>query len=222
MGKAILSSRRASDAPPELLTAGLIEGIRKTGFHVFPFEKTVQSFRARVNFLHKSMPDAGFPDLSDDALMNTLEEWLAPEIQGMSRLEQMKKLNFLHILENMMDYRMRQLLEKEAPERIKVPSGSMIRIDYDTSDGIPLLPVRLQEIFGMTDTPFLAGGRIPIAIQILSPAMRPVQTTRDLRGFWTGSYELVRKDMRGRYPKHHWPENPLSAIAARGTGKPKA
>ena len=167
------------------------------------------------------MPDAGFPDLTDETLMNSLEDWLAPEIQGFSRLDQLKKLNYLHIFENLMDYRMRQQLEKDAPERIKVPSGSMIRIDYDTPDGIPLLPVRLQEIFGMTDTPFLAGGRVPLAIQILSPAMRPVQTTRDLRGFWTGSYALVRKDMRGRYPKHNWPEDPLSAVAARGTGKPR-
>ena len=221
LGKAVLSAKRANDAPPELLCSGLIEGIRKTGFHVFPFEKAEQSFRARVNFLHKSMPDAGFPDLTDETLMNSLEDWLAPEIQGFSRLDQLKKLNYLHIFENLMDYRMRQQLEKDAPERIKVPSGSMIRIDYDTPDGIPLLPVRLQEIFGMTDTPFLAGGRVPLAIQILSPAMRPVQTTRDLRGFWTGSYALVRKDMRGRYPKHNWPEDPLSAVAARGTGKPR-
>ena len=221
IGKAILTAKRVNDAPAELLCAGLIEGIRRTGFHVFPFEKAEQSFRARVNFLHKVMPDAGFPDLSDTALMDTLEDWLAPEIPGMTRLEQMKKINFLHVLENLMDYQMRQKLDKEAPERIKVPSGSMIRIDYDTADGIPLLPVRLQEIFGMLDTPMLAGGRVPLAIQILSPAMRPVQTTRDLRGFWSGSYALVRKDMRGRYPKHNWPEDPFTAVAARGTGKPR-
>ncbi|MBE6406501.1 MAG: ATP-dependent helicase HrpB [Lentisphaerae bacterium] len=221
IGKAVLSAKRANDAPSELLSAGLIEGIRRTGFHVFPFEKAEQTFRARVNFLHKVMPDAGFPDLSDEALMATLEDWLTPEIHGMTRLEQLKKIKFLHVLENLLDYRMRQMLDKEAPERIKVPSGSMIRIDYDTPDGIPLLPVRLQEIFGMFDTPMLAGGRVPLAIQILSPAMRPVQTTRDLRGFWNGSYALVRKDMRGRYPKHNWPEDPFSAIAARGTGKPR-
>ena len=221
LGKAVLSAKRANQVPAELLAAGLIEGIRKTGIHIFSFEKAEQSFRARVNFLHKAMPEAGFPDFSDDALMNTMEDWLMPEIQGMTRLEQLKKINFLQVLENQMDYRMRQMMDKEAPERLKVPSGSMIRIDYDTPDGIPLLPVRLQEIFGMNDTPFLAGGRVPLAIQILSPAMRPVQTTRDLRGFWTGSYELVRKDMRGRYPKHNWPEDPLNAVAARGTGKPR-
>ena len=167
------------------------------------------------------MPDAGFPDLSDQALLDSMELWLTPEIQGMTRLEQLKKIHFLSLLENLLDYSSRQKLDQYAPERIKVPSGSMIRIDYDTADGIPLLPVRLQEIFGMLDTPTLAGGRVPLAIQILSPAMRPVQTTRDLRGFWSGSYTLVRKDMRGRYPKHHWPEDPFSAVPARGTGKPR-
>jgi ATP-dependent helicase HrpB len=139
----------------------------------------------------------------------------------MTRLDQLKKLPLLRILENLLDYNLKRILDKEAPERMKVPSGSMIRIDYDTSDGNPLLPVRLQEIFGMTDTPHLAAGRVPLTIQILSPAMRPVQTTRDLRGFWNGSYALVRKDMRGRYPKHNWPEDPLNAVAARGTGKPR-
>ncbi len=221
IGNAVLKARRVNDAPAELLSAGLLEGIRKTGFHVFPFGKAEESFRARVNFLHKAMPDAGFPDLSDQALLDSMELWLTPEIQGMTRLEQLKKIHFLSLLENLLDYSSRQKLDQYAPERIKVPSGSMIRIDYDTADGIPLLPVRLQEIFGMLDTPTLAGGRVPLAIQILSPAMRPVQTTRDLRGFWSGSYTLVRKDMRGRYPKHHWPEDPFSAVPARGTGKPR-
>lgn len=221
IGKAVLSSEKATDAPAELLVSGLLEGIRKTGFHCLPFGKQENSFRARVGFLRNAMPDAGFPDFSDDALMNSLEEWLAPELGGLTKLEQLKKLPLGQILENRLDHRQRDLLNREAPERIRVPSGSMIRIDYETPDGIPLLPVRLQEIFGMLDTPKLADGRVPLAVRILSPAMRPVQTTRDLRGFWTGSYALVRKDMRGRYPKHNWPEDPFSAVPSRGTGKPK-
>lgn len=221
LGKAVLSAKKLHDVPPELLSTGLIDGIRKTGFHVIPFDKNDNSFRARVNFLRQAMPEAGFPDLSDHALMADLEHWLAPEISGMTKLDQLKKIKFLPVLENLMDYSLQQILRKEAPEKIQVPSGSMIRINYDTPDGIPLIPVRLQEIFGMQDTPKLASGRVPAAMEILSPAMRPVQITRDLRGFWKGSYNLVRKDMRGRYPKHHWPEDPLTAVPARGTGKPK-
>ena len=111
-------------------------------------------------------------------------------------------------------------LARLAPERIEVPSGSKIRVDYSSPDGIPFMAVKLQEMFGMLDTPRIVNGRIPVTIQMLSPAMRPVQTTSDLRHFWTESYFLVRKDLRGRYPKHDWPENPLEAKAHRGVRKP--
>ena len=111
-------------------------------------------------------------------------------------------------------------MQRLAPERIEIPSGSRVRVDYSQPDGVPVIAAKLQELFGMLDTPRLLNGRVPVTIQMLSPAMRPVQTTSDLRHFWTSSYFLVRKDLRGRYPKHDWPENPLEARAHRGVRKP--
>ncbi len=206
-------------APRERVLAVLLQGIRECGIAVLPFGKGGESLRERVNFLHRNMPDSGLPDFSDEALMNSLEDWLAPFLDGITGVSGLAGLDLHSALLARLDHRQKQTLDREAPERITVPSGSAIRVDYSPSDGIPLLPVKLQEIFGLMETPRLAGGRIAVAVQMLSPAMRPIQTTRDLAGFWRGSYFLVRKEMRGRYPKHNWPENPLDAVPSRRTTK---
>ena len=173
-----------------------------------------------MEFVRRHQPDA-WPDFSDSGVLNSLEEWLAPFASGATGLAQIRKIDLHTALSSLLTHRQKMELARLAPERIEVPSGSMIRVDYSSPDGVPFMEVRLQEMFGMLDTPRVVDGRVPVTIRMLSPAMRPVQTTSDLRHFWTESYFLVRKDLRGRYPKHDWPENPLEAKAHRGVRKPK-
>lgn len=221
IGSLVADSRPAlNKVPPEKILAALLDGIRTEGIGVLPFEKATQALRERVEFVRRHQPDA-WPDFSDSGVLNSLEEWLAPFASGAAGLAQIRKIDLHTALSSLLTHRQKTELARLAPERIGVPSGSMIRIDYSSPDGVPVMEVRLQEMFGMLDTPHVVDGRVPVTIRMLSPAMRPVQTTSDLRHFWTESYFLVRKDLRGRYPKHDWPENPLEAKAHRGVRKPK-
>ena len=201
--------------PAERLLAAYLAGIREEGIASLPFEKESESLRERVTFLRRFVPD-DFPDLSDEALLQTLEQWLGPFAGGFTQLSQLKKISLHTALKTLLSHKQLQELARLAPERIELPSGSHIRVDYSSPDGVPFLSAKLQELFGMLETPRVVGGRVPVTIRILSPAMRPVQTTSDLKHFWAESYFLVRKDLRGRYPKHDWPENPLEARAHRG------
>lgn len=152
--------------------------------------------------------------------MSSLADWLGPYVSGFKKLDDLKKLNYRTILEGTIAISDLLAMRQLAPEKFEVPSGSHITINY--SDPLqPAVSVRLQELFGLKKTPALAGGRVPLLMDILSPAMRTVQKTRDLEFFWKESYFLVRKDMRGRYPKHDWPEDPTTAIAHRGVKRPK-
>ncbi len=154
---------------------------------------------------------APWPDLSADALAATLEAWLAPSVIGLTRLRDLAKIDLGHALRGQLDWRQLETFERLAPARIKVPSGRLIPVDY--SGDPPILAVKLQEMFGQTETPTVAGGLQPVAVHLLSPAGRPVQITQDLAGFWQTGYNEVRKSLRGRYPKHYWPEDPLAAQA---------
>ncbi len=194
---------------PELIIQGLLAGIREPGLSVLPWDKESESFRQRVQCLHAV--DSSWPDFGETALLDSMETWLAPFINGMSRIEHLKKLNLVQCLQSSMDWSRMQELEKEAPEKLEVPSGSHIRIDYSNPQE-PILAVKLQELFGLLDTPRLAYGKIPLTIELLSPARRPVQKTRDLRNFWNSTYQEVKRELKGRYPKHPWPENPLNAL----------
>jgi ATP-dependent helicase HrpB len=146
-------------------------------------------------------------------LMESLETWLLPFIAGMSRLSHLKRLDLHAALLAPIDWSQQRQLDELAPTHLVVPSGSRVRLDY--SQATPVLAVRLQELFGLTDTPCVAGGRVPVLLHLLSPARRPVQITQDLAAFWQGSYHDVRKELKGRYPKHHWPDDPLTAQATR-------
>jgi len=173
-----------------------------------------------VTFLHRNGYAEQYPDFSEEGLMASLEDWLAPYVSGFRKLDELKKLNYRMILESALNVSDLLAMRQLAPEKFEVPSGSHITINY--SDPLqPIVSVRLQELFGLKKTPSLAGGRVPLLMDILSPAMRTVQKTRDLESFWNESYFLVRKDMRGRYPKHDWPEDPTAAIAHRGVKRPK-
>ena len=219
-GSLVLDRKQVVDVPEEELLAAFLEGIRKTGFAALGMSKNEQSFRERVTFLHKNGYGEQYPDFSEEGLMAGLEDWLGPYVSGFKKLDDLKKLNYRTILEGALNVNDLMAMRQLAPEKFEVPSGSHITINY--SDPLqPTVSVRLQELFGLKKTPSLAGGRVPLLMDILSPAMRTVQKTRDLESFWKESYFLVRKDMRGRYPKHDWPEDPTAAIAHRGVRRPK-
>lgn len=207
-------------APDEELIPFMQDIIRRTGYRVaFDPAPGAEAFRLRVCFLHEN-GFGDYPDFSEEGLLASLETWLSPFLGGVHSFAALRRLDLRNILSLALTPAARRQLDPLAPERLEVPSGSHIRIDY-ANPHQPTASVRLQELFGMERTPLLAG-KVPLLIDILSPAMRTVQKTSDLHGFWRESYFLVRKDMRGRYPKHDWPEDPLSAAAHRGVRKPKS
>jgi ATP-dependent helicase HrpB len=160
-------------------------------------------------------PHGPWPASDDESLMQTLDSWLLPWIEGMTRREQLARLPLAEALLARLQPPQRRALDGLAPRELTVPSGSRVRIDY-TEEGGPSLAVRLQEVFGLAATPRIGAGTVPVTFKLLSPARRPLQITRDLAGFWKSSYHDVRKEMRGRYPRHDWPEDPMSAPPTRG------
>jgi ATP-dependent helicase HrpB len=167
----------------------------------------------RLRFMHHAEPDA-WPDVAEEALLDTLPAWLGPFVQGMRRLDDLSRLDLTDILWTHVGWQHREQLEATAPTHLEVPSGSRIPLDYADPQA-PALAVRLQEVFGWLETPRIGGGRVPVTLQLLSPAQRPVQVTTDLASFWSTTYFDVKKDLKGRYPKHYWPDDPLTATATR-------
>ncbi len=218
LGALALRTEPLEHPDPARVAAALIEGIRQAGIGCLPWTPSLRRWQERVRFLGRVPGDeGGWPDVSDPALTDSLESWLGPHIGGINRLSGLKTLDLGAALGSLLSWQKRRRLDEWAPTHIEVPSGSRMRVDY--SGEIPILAVRLQEMFGCTETPRVAGGRQPLLLQLLSPAGRPVQVTQDLAGFWTGSYHDVKKEMRGRYPKHHWPDDPSAAAPSRRTTK---
>jgi ATP-dependent helicase HrpB len=168
---------------------------------------------ARIAFCASLEP--GWPPMGDADLLASLDRWLGPHVDGMRRMAELQRLDLHALLLQHLTWEQRRALDELAPERIAVPTGSMIAIDYGDPSA-PSLSVRLQEVFGMQATPRVGRGRVAVVMHLLSPAYRPVQVTRDLESFWKTGYFDVRKDLRGRYPKHHWPDDPATATAVRG------
>ncbi|WP_018875574.1 ATP-dependent helicase HrpB [Thioalkalivibrio sp. ALE31] len=191
------------------------ERLRREGLALLPWDDAATQLHARIQLLHETLPESGFPDLRDAALLMTLEEWLGPYLAGITRLRDLERLDLAAILRARLDWERQQQLEREAPARIEVPSGSAHHVDY-TQDP-PVLAVKLQELFGLGETPRVAGGRVALVLHLLSPARRPVQVTQDLASFWENGYPEVRRELKGRYPKHPWPEDPWNAPATRHT-----
>ncbi len=179
----------------------------------------VRQVQGRVRLLASLDPSAGWPDLSDGSLLETVEEWLAPSLSGVKTARRIGALKIAPLLLATLTSRQRRQLEEMAPTRIPVPSGRMAVLDYRSGD-VPVLAVKLQELFGLADTPTVAGGRARVLLHLLSPAGRPLQVTSDLKGFWDGAYRDVRKEMAGRYPKHPWPDDPWSSEPT-GRAKPR-
>jgi ATP-dependent helicase HrpB len=159
------------------------------------------------------------PDVSMEALMGNLEEWLGPYIGQVRKRDDFKRIDLMGLLSARLPWTMQQQLDEWAPQKMEVPTGSQIGLEYFSDGRAPILAVRLQEMFGQMDTPTVNQGRNPVLIHLLSPAYRPCAVTQDLRSFWVNGYPDTRKDLRGRYPKHSWPENPLTAQAVRGVKK---
>jgi ATP-dependent helicase HrpB len=200
LGALVLEDKPIERPEPEKVKSAMLEGVRQRGL---PWTDELRSWRQRVAFLGGL--DPGWPDLSDEALLPTLEEWLAPFADGIAR-----RIDFATALKALVPWERQRELDRLAPTHIEVPSGSRVAVDYSNS-AEPSLSVRLQEMFGLTETPRLAGGKVPVTIHLLSPARRPVQVTRDLASFWQSGYRDVKAEMKGRYPKHYWPDDPLVA-----------
>lgn len=211
LGALILSEQTLSKADPSRIREMLLQGVRLAGLETLAWTPELRQWQARIQFLRRVTGDeSGWPDLSDRELIRRLDEWLGPYLDGITTLRRVQQMDLATPLHALLTWEQQRAIDRLAPTHLTVPSGSKIRIQYDTPDQ-PILAVRLQEMFGCKETPRLVDGKVPVMVHLLSPAKRPVQATKDLASFWENAYQDVRKELRGRYPKHHWPEDPLSA-----------
>ncbi|OJY97223.1 MAG: ATP-dependent helicase HrpB [Lysobacterales bacterium 63-13] len=209
---AITLDRRSVPATPEDTVPALLAAVRELGLEALPWSEAAIGLRQRVEFLRRHAAGATLPDFSDARLLATLETWLAPALVGKRRLDALRAEELSNALAAQLDHAQRRLLDAQAPTTIKVPSGLDRPISYP-GDAAPVLAVKLQELFGLAESPRVANGRVPITLHLLSPAGRPIQVTQDLHGFWERTYPEVKKELKGRYPKHPWPDDPWSAVA---------
>ena len=192
--------------------------IKEEGLGVLNWDKKALSLKQRVDLLNHHMSIEDFPDLSDKYLLNNMDIWLDPYLNGIKSIKELESLDLHEILSAQISWEMKKELDELVPEYIKVPSGSNIKIDYENID-TPVLAVKIQEIFGMKEFPLILRGKVALQIHLLSPANRPVQITYDLKSFWENSYSEVVKELKGKYKKHYWPDDPLQAQATNKTKK---
>jgi ATP-dependent helicase HrpB len=219
IGELVLETKPLANIPEETRAKALCEAIRREGLEVLPWTDQTRQVQARAASLRIWRSDDDLPDLSDVALTDTLEDWLAPFLTGIRKRDDFAKLDLETALKSALTYQQAQHLETLAPSKMHVPSGSNIKLEYAADGGTPVLAVRLQEVFGLLETPTINEGRTSVLLHLLSPAYRPVQVTQDLRSFWQNTYPNVRKELGRRYPKHSWPEDPWTAQAVRGAVK---
>ncbi|KJZ38685.1 ATP-dependent helicase HrpB [Pseudomonas fluorescens] len=215
VGELILSREPLTGLDETARSQALVNLVRRKGLELLPWTPELRQWQARVALLRQldlaGKGDSEWPDVSDVALLTNLEQWLMPYLGKVSRLSHFANLDLSSIVHNLLPWPLPQRLDEQAPHHLSVPSGSSIRLDY--SEQPPILAVRLQELFGLAETPRIAGGRQVVKLHLLSPARRPVQVTQDLANFWRSTYAEVKKDLKGRYPKHYWPDDPLVAEA---------
>ena len=215
---AIVLERRAVAVNAEDALPALLATVRARGIAALPWNDAATRLRARVDWLRRAMPDAGLPDVADAALLDSLETWLAPALHGKRKLDALSSEDLSNAFAGLLDWPQRKLLDAAAPDAITVPSGMTRKLDYAAAThgneaiASPVLAVKLQELFGLAETPRIANGRVPVMLHLLSPAGRPIQVTQDLRGFWDRTYPEVKKELKGRYPKHPWPDDPWTAM----------
>ncbi|MBF0196014.1 MAG: ATP-dependent helicase HrpB [Magnetococcales bacterium] len=215
-GALMIKSSPLTNPDQDAVLIALLKGIKLLGLKCLSWSKEAKALQARVMLLRKEQPERGWPDLSDKKLLSTLSKWLGPYLVGITKLEQLNRINLITIFKDQLDWNTQKQLENDAPTHIFVPSGSKLRLEYNM-DKPPVLAVRMQELFGLADTPTICSGKIPVTLHLLNPAQRPVQITRDLKGFWNTTWPQVKKELSGRYPKHHWPDNPWTAQATART-----
>lgn len=213
IGALVLTRQALAEVPLAAKRQALVDYLRAEKLRPLPWQEEQRQWCARVELLRALEPAAGWPDLSQQGLLDRLDDWLGPWLDPVTQLQNFSKLELGAILETQLSYEQRQRLLQLAPARFDVPSGSSIKIDYSVSP--PVLAVKLQEMFGCEQTPAVANGRVALVVHLLSPAGRPLQVTQDLAGFWQSSYHDVKKEMKGRYPKHPWPDDPLVAKPTR-------
>jgi ATP-dependent helicase HrpB len=215
----LVDARSGGRIDPAQAARALADAVRELGLHALPWSDALSQWRARVQSLRHWRPDLAdaYPDLGDGALLASLDDWLLPALSGMTRLDALDEARLGQALRGRLDWSAQQRLDTLVPARITVPSGMERRIEYAVdADGIaqpPVLAVKVQELFGLADTPRIVEGRVPVVLHLLSPAGRPLQVTQDLRGFWERTWPDVRREMKGRYPRHPWPQDPWNAPA---------
>jgi ATP-dependent helicase HrpB len=220
----VLEDKPLLPVPVAAARAAMLVGLTELGIAALPWDRDARDLQARIEFVRTAIgagsgpgarPGAAWPAVSDEALALSMQTWLAPWLEGVTRREHLARVPLAEGLAALLSREQRRDLDAWAPTHLGMPSGSRVRVDYHDA-GAPAVSVRLQEVFGLATTPRLGCGRVPVVFKLLSPAQRPVQVTRDLASFWRGAYAQVRKDLRGRYPKHYWPEDPLQAQPVRG------
>jgi len=218
----LLEEQPLESLPAAAMLSAMLAGVRALGLAALPWDRESRDLRARMQFVRglARADTRDWPQLDDAALTASIERWLAPWLDGVTRREHLAKVRLAQALRAILPWDEQKKLDALAPSHLTAPTGSQLRIDY-LDEGGPSVAVRLQEVFGLKETPCIAGGAVRVTFKLLSPAQRPVQITRDLGGFWQGSYAEVRKHLRGRYPKHYWPENPLDAAPTRGVRRKK-
>jgi len=214
LGKITVFEEPLAEGNSEASDQAMLEGIRRMGLGCLPWDDESRQLQARILCLRHLQAENGWPDVSDGALSADLS-WLAPFLCGMNKAGHLRRLRLGEILSSMLSWEKQRQLEREVPSTYTVASGSKIRIDYRLGEP-PVLAVRIQEMFGQATTPAVCSGRLPLLLHLLSPARRPIQVTSDLAGFWQRGYPEVKKELKGRYPKHFWPDDPLTAEAVRG------
>jgi ATP-dependent helicase HrpB len=206
----IVLERRSVPVQAEDAVPALVAAIRQRGLDALPWSESARRLRLRMQSLREWMPELGLPDVSDVQLLDTLEAWLAPYLQGIRKLDALSTDDLSQALASLFDYEQRKQLDAQVPDSLTVPSGQTRRLEYSPGEP-PVLAVKLQELFGLADTPRVAANRVPVTLHLLSPAGRPIQVTQDLKGFWERTYPEVKKELKGRYPKHPWPDDPWTA-----------
>ena len=219
LGELVLEATELAKPDPALIQHGLLNAVRNKGLARLPWTESAKQWCARVRLLAEVFPGQ-WPDVSDAALLASLEDWLLPFLVGLQRWSELKQLNLSAALNSLLSYQQQQQLSTQAPATLTIPTGQKVRLDYTAENG-PVLAAKLQALFGWTETPKVAGGQVAVVTHLLSPAQRPLAVTADLANFWRNVYPEVRKDNRGRYPKHPWPEDPLTAQAQQGVKQRK-
>ena len=216
IGSLVLGSKQIKEENRELIVETICRAAQKDGERMLDFNDEVKSLQQRIATVGEWHPEMSLPDTSTSAILSEAPEWLPMYLGKATTVAELKKIDMAQVVRSMLTYDQQQSVDRLAPERIEVPTGSRIKVEYRAAAEAPVLRVRLQEVFGMERTPCVDGGRRPVLMELLSPGYKPVQLTQDLANFWRETYFEVRKELKRRYPKHSWPDNPLEAEAVRG------